>query len=99
MEQTEIIDYTDDTNVQETNSSQIELLKSEINQLENMLKYPMGFKAVITGSLLGYLVSKKLSENKDKILRWFVPFQEGKLVAKTVNNDVSSELQSTKIVF
>ena len=65
MENPEIIDYTDDTNVQETNSSQIELLKSEINQLENMIKYPMGFKAVITGSLLGYLVSKKLSENNN----------------------------------
>tara|TARA_R110002049_G_scaffold307668_1_gene508831 strand:+ start:5944 stop:8436 length:2493 start_codon:yes stop_codon:yes gene_type:complete len=38
---------------------------------------------------------KNLSDNKDKILRWFVPYQEGKLVAKAVNNSASSELQST----
>ena len=39
---------------------------------------------------------KFLSDNKDKILRWFVPFSEGKLTAHAINNkQVRATLETT----
>ncbi|RPD99113.1 glycoside hydrolase family 2 protein [Aureibaculum marinum] len=38
---------------------------------------------------------KRLIDNKDHILRWFVPFTEGKLTAKTTNSSASAILETT----
>jgi beta-galactosidase/beta-glucuronidase len=38
---------------------------------------------------------KKLADNKDKILRWLVPYKEGKLVAKSVKNKTTAALETT----
>ena len=62
MDQT--IDYTDETNVIDSNAEVLQL-QAEINQLENMLKYPMGFKASIAGGLLGYFVSQRMTNDNN----------------------------------
>ena len=41
---------------------------------------------------------KYLSNNKDKILRWLVPFQKGKLVAKAIHKSASATLETTNTV-
>jgi predicted ATP-dependent serine protease len=58
------IDFTDETTVDE-NSQQIKQLHEEINRLENMLRFPMGFKNAVAGGLLGYFLTKKLAKNND----------------------------------
>jgi predicted ATP-dependent serine protease len=62
-QQIEDIDFTNEDTV--TGNSEINKLTSEIKHLENMLKYPLGFKALIAGSLLGYFATKKLSKNNN----------------------------------
>ena len=57
------IDFTE----QETNENQDEIntLSSEINSLENMLKFPMGFKNAVAGGLLGYFLTKQVVKDNN----------------------------------
>jgi predicted ATP-dependent serine protease len=59
----EDIDYTQQEVSQENN--EINQLQAEINRLESTLKYPLGIKAAIAGSLLGYFATKKVSKNNN----------------------------------
>ena len=59
----EEIDYTEDNGSSETGNNEINVLSGEINQLENMLKYPMAFKNAIAGGLLGYFLTKRMAKN------------------------------------
>lgn len=57
------IDFTE----QETNENQDEIntLSSEINSLENMLKFPLGFKNAVAGGLLGYFLTKQVVKDNN----------------------------------
>ena len=57
MEDEQIIDFTDE--IQDENQDEINRLESEINQLENSLKYPLALKSAIGSGLLGYVLTKK----------------------------------------
>ena len=59
----EIIDFTDE--IQDENQDEIKRLESEINQLENSLKYPLALKSAIGSGLLGYVLTKKFIPNND----------------------------------
>lgn len=61
----EQIDFTDETTVTTDNEQQINQLQTEINRLENTLKFPMGFKNAIAGGILGYLLTKKISTDNN----------------------------------
>ena len=63
MEEEEI-DYTVDDGTQ-TGSDEIKVLSGEINQLENMLKYPLAFKNAIAGGLLGYFLTKRMAKDNN----------------------------------
>ena len=63
MEEQEI-DYTVDDGTQ-TGSDEIKVLSGEINQLENMLKYPLAFKNAIAGGLLGYFLTKRMAKDNN----------------------------------
>lgn len=63
MEEEEI-DYTIDDESLE-GSNEIKVLSSEINQLENMLKYPLAFKNAIAGGLLGYFLTKRMAKDNN----------------------------------
>tara|TARA_R110000787_G_scaffold285399_1_gene400897 strand:- start:53 stop:988 length:936 start_codon:yes stop_codon:yes gene_type:complete len=63
MEEEEI-DYTVDDGTQ-TGSAEIKVLSGEINQLENMLKYPLAFKNAIAGGLLGYFLTKRMAKDNN----------------------------------
>lgn len=63
MEEEEI-DYTLDDGTQ-TGSAEIKVLSGEINQLENMLKYPLAFKNAIAGGLLGYFLTKRMAKDNN----------------------------------
>ena len=63
MEEEEI-DYTVDNGTQ-TSSDEIKVLSGEINQLENMLKYPLAFKNAIAGGLLGYFLTKRMAKDNN----------------------------------
>ena len=63
MEEEEI-DYTADDGSQ-TGSEEIKVLSGEINQLENMLKYPLAFKNAIAGGLLGYFLTKRMAKDNN----------------------------------
>jgi predicted ATP-dependent serine protease len=58
------IDFTEDTgNVD--NDNQINILSTEINRLENMLRFPMGFKNAVAGGLLGYFLTKRMAKDNN----------------------------------
>lgn len=61
----EQIDFTDETEVTDDKEQQINKLKLEINRLENMLKFPLGFKNAVAGGILGYLLTKKVAKDKN----------------------------------
>ena len=63
MEEEEI-DYTVDDGTQ-TGCDEIKVLSGEINQLENMLKYPLAFKNAIAGGLLGYFLTKRMAKDNN----------------------------------
>ena len=63
MEEEIIEDFTED--VLDENQVEIQRLESEINQLENSLKYPMAFKSAIGGGLIGYVLSKQIVPSND----------------------------------
>jgi hypothetical protein len=58
MEEEEI-DFTSENTVN-YESEEITKLQQEIAKLENMLRFPMAFKSIIAGGLLGYLFGKKV---------------------------------------
>ena len=63
MEEQEI-DFTEDKGTVD-NDNQINILSTEINRLENMLKFPMGFKNAVAGGLLGYFLTKQVVKDNN----------------------------------
>ena len=63
MEEQEI-DFTAEDTVN-YESEEITTLQQEINQLENMLKFPLAFKSLLAGGFLGYALTKKLAKDND----------------------------------
>ena len=61
MEEEEI-DFTEQT---DENQIQINNLNAEINRLENMLKFPLGFKNAVAGGLLGYFLTKQVAKDNN----------------------------------
>ena len=61
MEEQEI-DFTEGVDLKD---QQIEQLQKEIIQLESNLKFPLGLKSVVAGTLLGYLTTKKITKNNN----------------------------------
>jgi len=61
MEEEEI-DFTEQT---DENQIEINNLSTEINRLENMLKFPLGFKNAVAGGLLGYFLTKQVAKDND----------------------------------
>lgn len=60
--QEEEIDFTEQT---DENQIEINNLSTEINRLENMLKFPLGFKNAVAGGLLGYFLTKQVAKDND----------------------------------
>ena len=63
MEEQEI-DFTEDKGTVD-NDNQINILSTEINRLENMLRFPMGFKNAVAGGLLGYFLTKRMAKDNN----------------------------------
>lgn len=61
MEEEEI-DFTEQT---DENQIEINNLSTEINRLENMLKFPLGFKNAVAGGLLGYFLTKQVAKDNN----------------------------------
>ncbi len=61
MEEEEI-DFTEQT---DENQIEINNLNAEINRLENMLKFPLGFKNAVAGGLLGYFLTKQVAKDNN----------------------------------
>lgn len=99
----EQIDFTDETTVTTENEQQIDQLHTEINRLENTLKYPMGFKNAIAGGILGYLLTKKIStDNNVAILGSLASsyaafnFSKGKDLSTEQKHAVNEQIQIRK---
>jgi len=99
----EQIDFTDETTVTTENEQQIDQLQTEINRLENTLKYPMGFKNAIAGGILGYLLTKKIStDNNVAILGSLASsyaafnFSKGKDLTTEQKHAVNEQIQIRK---
>jgi len=58
----EEIDFTEQT---DENQIEINNISTEINRLENMLKFPLGFKNAVAGGLLGYFLTKQVAKDND----------------------------------
>jgi len=58
----EQIDFTEQT---DENQIEINNLSTEINRLENMLKFPLGFKNAVAGGLLGYFLTKQVAKDNN----------------------------------
>ncbi len=99
----EQIDFTDETMVTSDSEQQIDQLQTEINRLENTLKYPMGFKNAIAGGILGYLLTKKIStDNNVAILGSLASsyaafnFSKGKDLTTEQKHAVNEQIQIRK---
>ena len=99
----EQIDFTDEKTVTTENEQQIDQLQTEINRLENTLKYPMGFKNAIAGGILGYLLTKKIStDNNMAILGSLASsyaafnFSKGKDLTTEQKHAVNEQIQIRK---
>lgn len=99
----EDIDFTDDQTITEENA-EINKLQREITKLESMLKFPMSFKSLVAGSLLGYIFSKKYFKDENAALLGSVAsgyaafnLSKGKELSIQQKHAINEQIQSRKL--
>ena len=98
----EEIDYTSEETVNHE-SEEVIKLQQEISRLENMLKFPMAFKSIIAGGLLGYLFSKKYFGDESAALLGSLAsgyaafnFSKGKDLTNEQKHAINEQIQARK---
>ena len=98
----EEIDFTSEQTVN-YESEEITKLQEEIAKLENMLKFPMAFKSIIAGGLLGYLFGKKYFGNESAALLGSLAsgyaafnFSRGKDLTPDQKHAINEQIQARK---
>lgn len=101
MEEEEI-DFTSEDTVN-YESEEITKLQEEIAKLENMLKFPMAFKSIIAGGLLGYLFGRKYFGNESAALLGSLAsgyaafnFSRGKDLTPDQKHAINEQIQARK---
>ena len=98
----EEIDFTSEQTVNYEND-EVRKLQEEIAKLENMLKFPMAFKSIIAGGLLGYLFGKKYFGNESAALLGSLAsgyaafnFSRGKDLTPDQKHAINEQIQARK---
>jgi predicted ATP-dependent serine protease len=101
MEEEEI-DFTSEDTVN-YESEEITKLQQEIAKLENMLRFPMAFKSIIAGGLLGYLFGRKYFGNESAALVGSLAsgyaafnFSRGKDLTPEQKHAINEQIQARK---
>ena len=84
-------------------AEEVRKLQEEIAKLENMLKFPMAFKSIIAGGLLGYLFGKKYFGNESAALLGSLAsgyaafnFSRGKDLTPDQKHAINEQIQARK---
>ena len=98
----EEMDFTAEETVNYEND-EVRKLQEEIAKLENMLKFPMAFKSIIAGGLLGYLFGKKYFGNESAALLGSLAsgyaafnFSRGKDLTPDQKHAINEQIQARK---
>jgi predicted ATP-dependent serine protease len=98
----EEIDFTSEETVNHE-SEEVIKLQQEISKLENMLKFPMAFKSIIAGGLLGYLFGKKYFGDESAALLGSLAsgyaafnFSKGKDLTNEQKHAINEQIQARK---
>ena len=98
----EEIDFTSEETVNHE-SEEVIKLQQEISKLENMLKFPMAFKSIIAGGLLGYLFGKKYFGDESAALLGSLAsgyaafnFSKGKDLTHEQKHAINEQIQARK---
>ena len=96
------MDFTAEETVNYEND-EVRKLQEEIAKLENMLKFPMAFKSIIAGGLLGYLFGKKYFGNESAALLGSLAsgyaafnFSRGKDLTPDQKHAINEQIQARK---